>query len=226
MATKAIATKAKARSAKQADLLSLIETMRWEPGKGFLRLDQHLRRLNRSADALGFRSAPADLVKQLEAAVSGEAPLHVRLAMTFRGNVEITTEPFAAIADDTVWRIRIAETRLPSDDPMYRHKTTRREIYDTARAEFAEDDAQEVIMLNERGEICEGTTTNIFVEQPDGTLITPAISCGLIAGILRGDLIREGRAKSGLVKPQELTGARLFVGNSLRGLIRAELVEA
>jgi 4-amino-4-deoxychorismate lyase len=109
---------------------------------------------------------------------------------------------------------------------MYRHKTTRREIYETARAEFADDEAQEVILLNERNEVCEGTTTNIFIEQADGTLTTPPISSGLLAGILRGDMIREGRAKSGLVKPQDLAGRRIFVGNSLRGLIRAELVEA
>jgi 4-amino-4-deoxychorismate lyase len=221
-----MATKAKPRGAKQTDLLSLIETMRWEPGTGFCRLDQHLRRLNRSADALGFRGAPSDLIKQLEAAAGGETPLNIRLTMTFRGNIEITAAPFAPLAEDTVWRIKIAETRLPSDDPMYRHKTTRREIYETARAEFADDEAQEVILLNERNEVCEGTTTNIFIEQADGTLTTPPISSGLLAGILRGDMIREGRAKSGLVKPQDLAGRRIFVGNSLRGLIRAELVEA
>jgi 4-amino-4-deoxychorismate lyase len=143
--------------------------------------------------------------------------------MTFRGKVEIVATPFAPVAKDAIWRIGIAQTRLPSDDPMYRHKTSRREVYDAARAEFPED-VDEVILLNERAEVCEGTRTNLFVEQADGTLTTPPISSGLLAGILRGDLIREGRAKSGLVKQTDLAGKRLFVGNSLRGLIRAELV--
>lgn len=213
------------RSKRPADL-SLIETMRWEPGTGFLRLDQHMRRLNRSADALGFRAAPPDLMEQLEAAALGEAPLRVRLLMSFRGKVEITTTPFTPLAEDTVWRLRMADTRLSSDDPMYRHKITRRDVYEAARAEFPAEDADEVLLLNERGEICEGTITNVFVEQADGLLITPPISCGLLPGILRADLIRTGRAKSGLVKPEDLAGRPLFVGNSLRGLIRAELVGA
>jgi len=217
-----MSVKAKGRGAKPVDL-SLIETMRWEPGSGFTRIDQHLRRLNRSADALGFRPAPPDLMKQLQASVEGETPLRVRLEMTFRGKVEIVATPFAPVAKDAIWRIGIAQTRLPSDDPMYRHKTSRREVYDAARAEFPED-VDEVILLNERAEVCEGTRTNLFVEQGDGTLTTPPISSGLLAGILRGDLIREGRAKSGLVKQTDLAGKRLFVGNSLRGLIRAELV--
>ena len=204
---------------------SLIETMRWEPGTGFLRLDQHLRRLSRSADALGFRQPPADLQKQLAAAVAvGETPLRVRLVMTYRGKVEITTTPFAPLAADTVWKIRIAKTAMPSDDPNCRHKTSRRELYEAARAEFTPDEADEVLLLNERGEICEGTITNVFVEQPDGSLATPAISSGLLPGILRADLIREGRAKSHVLKPDDLKGRKFFVGNSLRGLISAELL--
>lgn len=212
--------------AKQSGDLSLIETMRWEPGTGFLRIEQHIRRLHRSADALGFRAAPPDLMEQLEAAALGEAALRVRLVMSFRGKVEITTTPFTPLAEDTVWRLRIAETRLSSDDPMYRHKISRREVYEAARAEFPAEDADEVLLLNERGEICEGTITNVFVEQADSSLITPPISCGLLPGILRADLIRAGQARSSLVKPEDLAGRNLFVGNSLRGLIRAELIEA
>lgn len=198
--------------------------MRWEPDNGFLRLDQHIRRLTRSADCLGFRPAPADLLKQVKAAASGDEPLRVRLELTFRGHLDITTTPFTPLAEDAVWRVRIASTTMPSDDPIYRHKTTRREVYDKARAEFTREEADEVILLNERGEVCEGTITNVFVEEKDGKLLTPPISSGLLAGILRGDLIREGRAKSTLLKRDELTAGTLYVGNSLRGLIRAELV--
>ncbi|WP_117191854.1 aminotransferase class IV family protein [Rhizobium terrae] len=204
---------------------SLIETMRWEPGTGFLRLEQHLRRLSRSADALGFRQPPADTQKQLATAVAaGETALRVRLVMTYRGKIDITTTPFVPFPADTVWRVQVAETKMPSDDAMYRHKTSRRELYEAARAEFAPEDADEVLLLNERGEICEGTITNVFIEQSDGTLATPALSSGLLPGILRADLIREGKAKSQVLKLADLEGRRFFVGNSLRGLIAAELV--
>jgi 4-amino-4-deoxychorismate lyase len=202
---------------------SLIETMRWEPDSGFLRLEQHLRRLKRSADALGFRPPPPDTLKQLEAATGGDAALRVRLVMTYRGKVEITTTPFIPAPAGRVWRIRVAATRLPSDDPLFRHKTSRREPYEVARSEFSPDEADEVILLNERGEICEGTITNVFVEDAGGQLLTPPLMSGLLPGILRAELIREGKARSQILRAEDLDGRRLFVGNSLRGLIAAEL---
>jgi 4-amino-4-deoxychorismate lyase len=218
-----MSSKGAVRGAKPADL-ALIETLRWEPENGFLRLDQHIRRLTRSADCLGFRPAPADLMKQVKAVGHGDESLRVRLELTFRGHLDITVTPFSPLAEDAVWRVKIASTVMPSDDPIYRHKTTRREVYEKARAEFTREEADEVILLNERGEVCEGTITNVFVGAKDGALLTPPISSGLLAGILRGDLIREGRAKSTLLKRDDLTSGTLHVGNSLRGLIRAELV--
>lgn len=205
---------------------TLIETLRWEPGTGFMRLDQHMRRLSRSADALGFRQ-PVKADAALKEAVSGaETPLRIRLTMNFRGRVEVTATPFESVAENTLWRIRIAEkTRLKSDDTLYRHKTSRREPYEAARAEFSPDEADEVLLLNERGEICEGTFTNVFVQAADGILITPPLTSGLLPGILRADLIRERKARSEVLKPENLHGRPLFVGNALRGLVRAELVE-
>ena len=203
---------------------SLIETMRWQPGDGFLRIDQHLRRLARSADALRFRQ-PQDALASLNAAVEGDQPLRVRLTMSFRGRIDVTTAPFQPQPEDAVWRLRIAETRLKSDDSLYRHKTSRREPYEAARAEFSPEDADEVLLLNERGEVCEGTITNLFAEVEEGRFVTPALSSGLLPGVLRADLIRERKARSEVLRPDDLHFRKLYVGNSLRGLIRAELVE-
>ncbi|PZU84007.1 MAG: hypothetical protein DI528_15475 [Shinella sp.] len=204
---------------------SLIETMRWQPDEGFVRLDQHLRRLCRSADALGFRQ-PQDAAGKLKAEVGGEAPLRVRLTMSFRSKIEITTSPFEPVAEETVWKLRIAPNRLKSDDALYRHKTSRREPYEEARAAFSKEEADEVLLLNERGEVCEGTITNLFAEAEDGHLVTPALSSGLLPGVLRAELIRERKARSEVLKLEDLKFRKLFVGNSLRGLIRAELVES
>ncbi|MGE6742716.1 aminotransferase class IV family protein [Allorhizobium pseudoryzae] len=213
-----------ARAAKQTIDFLLIETLRWEPEAGFLRLDQHLRRLSRSADALGFRQ-PVDAKDLLKAAVSGEEDLRVRLTMNFRGKVEVTTLTIKPEPEGRLWRLKIADQRMKSDDALYRHKTTRREPYDAARAEFDKSEADEVLLLNERGELCEGTITNLFVESDGGVLITPPLSSGLLPGILRADLIREGKARSDILRPADLKGRKVFVGNSLRGLIAAELVD-
>lgn len=203
---------------------SLIETLRWQPDAGFLRLDQHLRRLSRSADALGFRQ-PQDAKGKLEKEVSGDVPLRVRLVMTYRGKMDVTATPFEPVPEETVWRLKVAKTKLQSEDSLFRHKTTRREPYEAARAEFSKEEADEVILLNERDEVCEGTITNIFAESADGMLLTPPLTSGLLPGVLRAELIRERKARGEVLKLDDLRHRKLFVGNSLRGLIRAELVE-
>lgn len=208
---------------KPADL-TLRETLRWEPASGFKRLEQHLRRLLRSADALGFR-APSDAAKALNAAVGGTQPLIVRVVMNYKGELDVAAEPFVPLCDTAVWRLKIAEkTRLDSADTFYRHKSSRREPYDAARAEFSTAEADEVLLLNERGEICEGSATSIFVETAEGALLTPPLDSGILPGVLRADLIRERRARGQSLKPQDLAGRKLFVGNSLHGLVAAELV--
>jgi 4-amino-4-deoxychorismate lyase len=81
-----------------------------------------------------------------------------------------------------------------------------------------------VLLLNERGEVCEGTITNLFVDIGEDALVTPALDCGLLPGVLRGEMIEQGKAKEVTLTEADLRTAKMFyVGNSLRGLIGARL---
>lgn len=205
-------------------MFELIETMRWEPGEGFVRLDEHLARLYASAAALGFRADPERVGEALREAVGDRVPLRVRLTLAADGQVKAVTLPFEPVAQGTVWTLRIAETRIDANDPLLRHKTSRRDVYDAARAEFARDAADEVILLNQRGEVCEGTITTLFIDIGEPVLVTPALQCGLLAGVLRGSLLDQVTAREAVVTEADLKSARrLYVGNSLRGLIEAKL---
>jgi 4-amino-4-deoxychorismate lyase len=206
------------------DDFSLIETLRFDPAAGFVRLRLHLARLTRSARRLGF-PAPRDAAARLGEAVAGAAgPLRIRLTFDRQGRIDITTTAFASLPPDTVWQLRIAATRLHSTDKLLRMKTTRRAIYDAARAEYLAADAQEVLLLNERDEVCEGTITSVFLDDGTGLLKTPPISSGLLAGVLRTELICQRKARVAKMTPADLANGQLYVGNSLRGLIRAELI--
>jgi 4-amino-4-deoxychorismate lyase len=203
----------------------LIETMRWEPVDGFLRGDLHLARLKASSEALGFGFDREIVGHGLKRAAAGDAALRVRLALSPDGSADVTTQPFAPLAPDAVWTIRIAETRLDSSNELLRHKTTRRDAYDRARAEFSREKADEMILLNQAGNVCEGTITSIFVDPGDGgPLRTPALACGLLAGVLRGEMLARGEAVETTLSLGDLNSAsRLWVGNSLRGLIAVKL---
>ncbi|HEV2898038.1 MAG TPA: aminotransferase class IV family protein [Pseudaminobacter sp.] len=202
----------------------LIETLRWEPARGFVRLKRHMARLAASARELGFELSPAGTDRALRDAVGGGAALRVRLTLAQDGKSKVTTQPYTPLAPDAVWTLKIAETRLDANDPLLRHKTTRRAIYDAARAEFPREEADEVILLNQHGQVCEGTITNVFADMGDGVLLTPSLRCGLLPGVLRGELLESGRAKEAALTEDDLRRTKaLFVGNSLRGLIRVRL---
>jgi len=106
-----------------------------------------------------------------------------------------------------------------------RHKTSWREFHDDEQSRLSRvAGSDEVVFQNERGEVCEGSRTNIFVSR-GGKLVTPPLSSGLLDGILRRELIETGECIEAVLTPADLTGD-VFLGNSLRGLIRAQLVRS
>ena len=117
----------------------------------------------------------------------------------------------------------IHPARLRADDPWLVHKTTERALYDRARASMPEG-VDEWLFLNELGELCEGTITNLFVTLPDGRRITPPAASGLLPGILRAEMLERGAIVEAVVTPDMLSAATLHLGNSLRGEIAARLV--
>ncbi|MFC4624542.1 aminotransferase class IV family protein [Daeguia caeni] len=204
----------------------LIETMRWEPLSGILRLDLHLARLENSARELGFACDMDSVRKRLAQVTSVEQPLRLRLTLAPDGVIGLTSTPYAEMDTMTVWRLAIARTRLDSADPLLRHKTTRRQAYLAAREEFSPAEIDEVLLLNERDEVCEGTITTVFLDVGKSACITPPLSSGLLDGVLRRELLNNGATTESIVTIDDLLHASdIFVGNSLRGMIRARLVQ-
>jgi len=202
----------------------LIETLRWEPCEGFARLTRHLDRLYASAQEMGFVCEANTVRAALDSCAPAQTPLRVRLTLAGDGSVKVAAAPFEPLPEDAVWRLSIASTPIDSGDLLLRHKTTRRQVYDAARAEFPREETDEVVLLNERGEVCEGTITNVFVDIGESALMTPPLRCGLLAGVLRGEMIEQGKAKEAVLTVADLRRAKaIHAGNSLRGLIRGRL---
>jgi 4-amino-4-deoxychorismate lyase len=203
---------------------SLIETMRFEPGTGIHRRRLHAARLQNSAKVLGFEGAQQALTALADSVALADSDLRLRLELFADGRHEITSAPFAPLPEESVWRIGVAQdARLSSTDPILRHKTSRRAVYEAARTEYPRDAIDEVLLLNENGEVCEGTITNVFVDDGSGTLLTPPLSSGCLAGILRTSLLCGRKARNRRITLDDLRRHPFYVGNSLRGLIRAGL---
>ncbi|WP_299944156.1 aminotransferase class IV family protein [uncultured Ruegeria sp.] len=200
----------------------LIETLGYRPGHGLIRQDRHLNRMAQTAKALSLPFDKNAALAVLSKIVS-QAPLRCRLSMNINGGFDLTTAPLTN--NPPIWRLAVSETRLTSDDIWLRHKTTRRATYDKARAEMPQA-IDELLFLNERGELCEGSITNLFIETLDGRRFTPPLSSGLLPGILREHLLEQEEFTEAVLTLRDLKDAQtVYMGNSLRGLIPAELVD-
>jgi 4-amino-4-deoxychorismate lyase len=191
--------------------LKLIETLGWD-GTAFARLDLHMARLARSAARLGWGCDPAAARGALHAAAPAHAA-RIRLTLDASGKVDITTAPLPPAKP--LWRIGLASARLASADPWLTLKSSNRASYDSARATLSEA-LDEVIFQNEKGEVCDGTITTVFFDRGQG-MHTPPLSCGLLPGVLRAELALPEQ----ILRAEDLPHVRLWVGNSLRGLIPA-----
>jgi 4-amino-4-deoxychorismate lyase len=190
----------------------LIETLLWD-GARFPRLPLHLARLAAGAGALGFSCDLSEAERALRAAVGGEGARRVRLTLGPAGDVAVTVADLPPVQAD--WRLGLAAVRLSADDPWLRVKSTRRAAYDAARAALPAG-IDEVVFLNERGEVCDGSITTVFFDRGQG-MRTPPLSCGLLPGVLRAELA----VPEEVLLAGDLPRVRLWVGNALRGLIPA-----
>lgn len=183
--------------------LKLIETMLWD-GAGAPRWPLHLARLRRSAGMLGWECP--DLLPS-----GPDHPARLRLTLDAAGRVEWTVAPLPPAKAE--WRVGLAAERLRSDDPWLQVKSTKREVYDRARATLPEG-LDEVIFLNERDQVSDGSITTVFFDRGEG-LRTPPLACGLLPGVLRAELA----CPEEVLRAEDLPRVRLWVGNALRGLI-------
>lgn len=190
--------------------LELVETLRHE--RGFVRLEAHLARMGASARALGLAFDDAAARTALDQAVAGcTGPLRVRLTLDEAARHRASAQDLPA--DPPHWTFRLASARSQSGDILLRHKTNWRDLYDQPHP-----DCDELLFCNERGELTEGARSTLFIKCRD-TLLTPPLASGVLPGVLRAELLAQGRAQEAVLTEADL-GAEVWFGNSLRGLVR------
>jgi len=193
----------------------LIETMRFEPAQGILRLELHLERMKESARIFGFEFDRHDARNKLHAATFHlDALSKIRLLASRQGAIAIEIRP---LVEFDKWRVAVVPLPVDPQDFRLRHKITDRAFYDDARK--ARTDCDEVIFVGKDGRLTEGSISALFVER-DGKLLTPRLEAGLLPSVLRRELIEAGTAEEADIEIEDLS-AGFFLGHHLRGLNRA-----
>ncbi len=199
----------------------LLETMRRDPGEPIRRLRQHLDRLGASAAYFGFAFDQEAVRAQLDAAGEGsKRPVRVRLLLTRSGGLDIAVTPLDRGGPEPL-RLEMDDVPVDPADVFLFHKTTLRRRYEEARARHP--DADDVLLVNTRGEITETSVANVAAEL-DGRWWTPPLDAGLLPGTERAALLADGTLRERFITVDEAREAEaLAVFNSSRGWRSAEL---
>ena len=199
----------------------LIETMCFDPADGIPFLELHLERMKRSAAELGFSFDRHETRNRIQAlCFELESPAKLRLLLARSGEVSLETQPLGDPAVELT-AIALPLPVVPGDWRL-RHKTTDRHFHREALVAAQEAGAAEAVYVRPDGLVTEGSWMSIFVER-DGKLLTPRAELGLLPGVLRQQLLEEGRADEADLTLDDLADGFLL-GNSVRGLVKAALL--
>jgi len=198
---------------------SLLETLLWQPGKGYFLLELHLERMAGSAGYFGFRFDRCAAERSLQEAARTFPPVchRVRIAADSEGVLTLQAEVLRPGTSGRRWRLALARNPIDRSNRFLYHKTTHRRQYQDACTGL--DGCDDVILWNEAGEVTESTIANIVLRQ-GGELITPPVSSGLLPGVFREHLLSRGRIREGVIRLEDLNqGEPLYLINSVRGWI-------
>lgn len=203
----------------------LIETLRTEPDGSIPLLALHMRRLRASAEALGYVCPVCDIggaLKRCAQSLPGEVH-RLRLLLWRSGLYTIESSPLPP--QEPRLQVGLANVQLDPDEPYLRHKTTQRPVYSPAGTWLARHPGLfDVLFFNQRGELCEGSRSNVYLRLDDGQWYTPALSSGLLPGVQRGALLESGAVLERVLTRQDLAQASAIrVSNALRGWVDVSL---
>lgn len=196
---------------------------------------RHLRRLERTLAGLGLTGFDADRLDEgIDAALAAAGPMPLgRIRWTVTGGVgplgsdrttgELTYVIGLVPAKPLPSHARVATVPWTRNEQAATAglKTTSYADNVIALARAREHGADEAVLRNTRGELCEGTGSNVFVVQ-DGVILTPPLESGCLAGITRAVTIEWCREAGLEVREQTLPGEALvtsdeaFLTNTMR----------
>ncbi|KAG5358988.1 Aminodeoxychorismate lyase [Yarrowia sp. C11] len=157
-----------------------------------------------------------------------EHPLKIRALLGPSGNMTIETSKvgpkpllmeFDKVANGKpTYDVYVAKEPI-SVGPFTCFKTTKREQYNAARAEYiTKPMTEEVLFVNDNGHVTEGSITNIAV-QVNEMWTTPKVTSGCLMGVTRRHLIDTTKIFEGFLTCEDLQeGQEVLIFNAVQGV--------
>lgn len=186
----------------------LLETLKVEGGKPIL-FCEHLERLRTSARKLNFKYN-----KTLENLKFSQDGMY-RILLSKNGNFRVEFKPLKEIKTD---KVVISDKIVNSSDVFLYHKMTFRPYYNESFEKIKNNEIYDEIFFNEKGELTEGSRSNVIVNL-GGVLYTPPVSCGLLNGTFRQKMLKDGKCEEKILYKKDLLDAQnIYCVNSVRGM--------
>ncbi|MBI9072715.1 MAG: bifunctional anthranilate synthase component I family protein/aminotransferase class IV [Melioribacteraceae bacterium] len=198
----------------------IFESMLLENGTVFL-LEKHIERLKDTADYFLFRFEEKKIIDAINKKINslnGGSKYKLKLILNKWGLINIESSPI--LVNMSGVKVLLSDKRTDSDNKFQYFKTTNRQLYNGEFQLAKLNNYDEVIFLNEKGEVAEGSFTNIFIKQENG-VFTPQISSGILNGVFRKFLLEQNKTYSEKVLTiDDLRSAKeIFLTNSVRKTI-------
>jgi para-aminobenzoate synthetase/4-amino-4-deoxychorismate lyase len=156
---------------------ALLETLPLDQG-GLKRFDAHLKRLEESAKFFGFKYSESRIHEELFKAGQQrqQSRCRVRLALSKDGTIDVQVRPLINLPPRLSFVI--AGERVDSRNPLLRHKTTARGLYDGVLDRLKTNPSCfDSLFFNEREELTEGARSNVFLEMECGSHLRSKVDC-------------------------------------------------
>ena len=201
----------------------LFETLRVDEGQAG-DMEAHLDRLFYSLPRVGIdppedREALADAVTAV-ASASPWPVARMRIAVTPETRL-VSLAPYTP-PTGPVSAVLLPEPWIWSRSPLAGLKSL---SYQANRLALRRaGGAFEALLLNERGQLVEGSRSNVILALPDG-LFTPPVEDGCLPGTVRRRLLERGEIAERSLTPGDLQAAsKVLLTNSLIGVLEVEQV--
>ncbi len=189
-------------------------------------LDRHCARLNATLTALGIarRIDPVEITRLVN--LHNLRNCVLKILVTEQNELLVTRPfPYTAAQYRQGFHLVTAKSRRRTDAEWVTHKTLNYLENLTAREEAIRKGADDALFRNERGDVAETSSGNLFAVIGD-RLVTPDPSSGLLPGILRAwvmesfPVAQERLPYAALLEAQEV-----FVTNSVVGVMPVSIID-
>jgi len=187
-------------------------------------LDEHINRLKATADFFLFKFDEKSFRKDLEKflkKLKRTDSLKLKVMLNKYGLISFKVSALKIPVEKI--RVILSKSRINSQNKFQYFKTTNRKLYDKEYEFYSSKEFYEVLYLNEKSHLAEGSITNIFIRK-GLNYFTPTLSSGILPGIYRSFMMKKNpEIKEKNISLHDLLNAdEIILTNSVRGEVKVD----